>query len=226
MVSIKRPSRSIPGALGAAGLASLLLALGGCGGSSSRGVAHLSSASGSVSRSSDPGPSDSSAAGGPAEAQQAMVAFAQCMRTHGVSNFPEPHEGHILIQGGPGGQELNPRSAQFQAAQKTCQRLLPNGGRPTAQEQAQMQERALKFSACMRSHGVPSFPNPSFEGGGAKLSLKAGSGPDPRSPQFQAAQRACRAYFGPPGGGSGGETKSPSGPGGGSGSGSGAALAP
>jgi hypothetical protein len=51
----------------------------------------------------------------------------------------------------------------------------------------------------MRSHGVPNFPTPTFEGHAVRLALKAGSGLDPRSPQFQAAQKACRSYFGPPG---------------------------
>ncbi len=55
---------------------------------------------------------------------------------------------------------------------------------------------ALKFSNCMRSHGVPNFPDPQA-GGGLKLAI--GSGLDPFSPSFQAAQKACAKYN--PGGG-------------------------
>src|SRR5260221_2908081 len=45
-----------------------------------------------------------------------------------------------------------------------------------------------KFSACMRSHGVPRFPDPSSSG---SMSIGKGSGIDPNSPKFRAAQAAC-----------------------------------
>lgn len=56
--------------------------------------------------------------------------------------------------------------------------------------------KALKFSRCMRAHGVPDFPDPQQNGHGVSLTLHAHPGGDqnPNSPQFQAAQRACRAY--------------------------------
>jgi hypothetical protein len=127
-----------------------------------------------------------------------MVAYAKCMREHGVANFPEPAEGHLLVKGSPGS-SLDPGSAQFRAADKQCRKLLPNGGKPSPQMQKQAEERALKFSACMRAHGEPNFPEPQFHGGGVQLTLNAGGGLDPRSPQFQAAQKACQQYFGPPG---------------------------
>jgi hypothetical protein len=56
----------------------------------------------------------------------------------------------------------------------------------------------LQFSRCMRSHGVPNFPDPSSGGG---IQITPGSGRDPRSPAFQAAQKACRPRL--PGGGPG-----------------------
>ncbi len=80
---------------------------------------------------------------------------------------------------------------------------MPNGGAPPSPaQQAQMQAQALKFSACMRSHGVPSFPDPQFSGGhvGIRIQGGPGTGLDPRSPIFQAAQKACSAEvpgFGP-----------------------------
>ncbi len=55
--------------------------------------------------------------------------FAQCMRSHGLADFPDPNtSGGIQIQGGPGG-DLEPNNPQFQAAQKACQRFLPGGGK-------------------------------------------------------------------------------------------------
>jgi hypothetical protein len=125
--------------------------------------------------------------------------FSQCMRSHGVSNFPDPqHNGGLLLQAGPG-TGIDPRSPAFESAQKTCQHLLPKGGHP-GPVSASQRAAALKFSQCMRSHGVPSFPDPTFSAnGGVRLALKAGNGLDPRSPAFQAAQKAC----GGPGGGLG-----------------------
>lgn len=46
----------------------------------------------------------------------------------------------------------------------------------------------IKFAQCMRSHGVPSFPDP---GGGGGLQFPIGSGINPQSPAFQSAQSAC-----------------------------------
>jgi hypothetical protein len=80
-------------------------------------------------------------------------------------------------------------SPQFKAAQKACQKLLPNGGRPTAAQQAEEQQAMLQYAQCMRAHGVPKFPDPK-PGGAFALGTKAGVDPD--TPQFQAAQKTCQ----------------------------------
>ncbi len=56
----------------------------------------------------------------------------------------------------------------------------------------------LAFSACMRSHGVPNFPDPSSSGGGLNI---GGTGINPFSPSFKTAQAACHKVL--PGGGPG-----------------------
>jgi hypothetical protein len=201
-------------------LAGAALLIAGCGGGSpSSGVAHLSTGASSGSPSSG----KSSTPESRASTQQKMVAYSQCMRSHGVPEFPEPTEGRLLIHrsvhnGHATG--IDPQSSQFQAAQKACGKLLPEGGAPSPAQQAKAQEGALKFSQCMRSHGVPNFPDPSFSGGGVKMTLKSGgaNGIDPNSPRFQAAQKACQSELpGPPGvkdGPGGGQTSSSGGPGG------------
>lgn len=54
----------------------------------------------------------------------------------------------------------------------------------------------LKFSECMRANGVRNFPDPSSGGG---INLNPGSGLNPFSPSFKAAQSHCRKLL--PGGG-------------------------
>lgn len=181
------------------------VAVAGCGGSSSSsGVAHLAS---STSSDTDPasGGSSSPESESSASAQQKMIAFSHCMRTHGVPEFPEPSEGHVLVRRSDHNGHVtgvNPQSAQFQAASKACAKLSPKGGKPPSPaEQAKLQEQALRFSQCMRTHGVPNFPDPEFSrasgGGGIRIGGKQG-GPsriDPNSPQFQAAQKACQSIM-------------------------------
>jgi hypothetical protein len=126
--------------------------------------------------------------------EAAMLAYAQCMRSHGVANFPDPN-GQGVIQGSG----INPGSPSFQAADKACRHVLPNGGQPTAAQQAKALAQALKFSQCMRSHGISGFPDPQTQpGGGIAIRLRAGQGSDlsPQNPQFQAAQKACQGLIG------------------------------
>jgi hypothetical protein len=54
------------------------------------------------------------------------------------------------------------------------------------------------MSRCMRSHGVPNFPDPQFQSGpngGLGIRLN-GTGVDPSSPAFQAAQKECGSILG------------------------------
>jgi hypothetical protein len=116
------------------------------------------------------------------------------MRRHGLSNFPDPDSnGRIQVNpsAGPGGRRtgLDANSSQFRRAARACQKLLPNGGQPTAEQRAKQQQAMLKFAQCMRSHGVPKFPDP--KPGGA-LVLGKNAGVDPSTPQFMAAQQACQ----------------------------------
>jgi hypothetical protein len=118
--------------------------------------------------------------------------FAACMRSHGVPNFPDPNgQGAISISPSTG---VNPDSPKFRAAQQACEKLLPNGGKPSPAQEAKARKQALEFSACMRAHGLPNFPDPTFSNGRVSIGIKGkrGSGVDPSSPKFQAAQKACQ----------------------------------
>ena len=86
-------------------------------------------------------------------------------------------------------------SPAFKSAQQDCAKLQPNGGHPQPLSATQ-REAALRFSQCMRSHGISAFPDPSFSGARVQMEGNRGSGVDPQSPAFQAAQKACGKIFG------------------------------
>jgi hypothetical protein len=70
-----------------------------------------------------------------AQAQAEALKFAQCMRAHGLPDFPDPSAGGgLIIQQNNSGEKsssnLNPNSPVFQAAQKACQSLAPGRNGP------------------------------------------------------------------------------------------------
>jgi hypothetical protein len=188
-------------------LALLAVTAAGCGSKpTSSGVAQLQSATTTTTA------AGAGSATGGSKADGARQ-FSVCMRSHGLPNFPDPQPsggGMALSLDKASG--LNPDSPQFKAAQKSCEKLLPNGGKPDAAMQAKAQAQLLKFSVCMRSHGVANFPDPVFSNGSAKVTLKSDkSSLNPNSPVFQAAQKACQSVMpGPPIGGKGGGATSSS----------------
>lgn len=113
------------------------------------------------------------------------VAFTACMRSHGVPDYPDP----IVISGvttlpKESAQHLGVSGSQFDAAQRTCQPMLPaTAGSLTANSLQQcylagvcpqaLVQQAMNagrlFAECMRSHGVPSWPDPSIDGQGRPL---------------------------------------------------------
>lgn len=124
---------------------------------------------------------------------QKGVAYAQCMREHGVPNFPDPlpKGGFLLspsITGGIGGQV----SPQYQAAENSCASLSPVGVL-SPQQQQHMLSQLLKVTACMRSHGYKNFPDPTFSSQGITLHIV---GFDRGSPQFQNAMNTCTKQIG------------------------------
>ena len=134
-------------------------------------------------------PGAGSGANSSQSAADAGLKYAQCMRAHGVTNFPESDSGP---QTGP---PINLSSPQYLAAQKACASLAPKGGGNAPTQNPQNQAQALKFAQCMRAHGVPNFPDPGSNGG-FNLGPAGGSGGlDPNSPQFQKASQACQSLM-------------------------------
>ena len=139
--------------------------------------------------------SSSSSAGGSANYQQAL-AYSQCMRAHGVADFPDPDAQGNIIQHVSGNQPDDENSSVFQAADTACHHLLPGGGGRSTAAQQQVISRWLKIAQCMRAHGVPSYPDPKVSG--RSIVILFGTGINVNSPQFQAAEHACKSVI-PPG---------------------------
>jgi hypothetical protein len=130
----------------------LVLGVAACSGSTSPGVASVGPPSAGGSSSSR------------TSASNGLLAFAQCMRSQGVSNFPDPDGSGALPK--ESAQQLGVSSSQYQTAQTACAHLLPNNGGVSQAEIQQMMSGMRSFAQCMRSHGVPNWPDPSIDRAG------------------------------------------------------------
>ncbi len=172
----------------AVGIATAALALlaAGCGGGSGSHVAELGSTPAQTNAtpfvSTNPAASSGEVEGG--------LAFSRCMRSHGVVSFPDPTSGGTIPKVAL--QQLGVSDTRFEAAQVACQHLLPQrGGGPTAAELRQNRAQALRFSQCMRGHGVTGFPDPGEDG---RIPDPATVGVNQGSPKFERANQACGAF--------------------------------
>ncbi len=85
------------------------------------------------------------------------LAYAACMRSHGIPGFPDPNPpggGGLFSLG-----NIDVHSAQYQSADKTCQKRTGFGHFSAAQLHQEM-TTVLKYARCMRSHGITNFPDP------------------------------------------------------------------
>jgi hypothetical protein len=179
----------------AVGIMAILVLLTAC--SSTSGVATIDGADGAT-----PTPS---ASAGSEDPEEAMFAFAECMREQGI-DMPDPvirrFEGGGGDEGGvtseeadPGdGPAFDPNSDEFLAAQEECEHHLEGLEALEPGEQQELtpeqEEAFLAFSECMREHGIDM---PDMGAGGAVRIGPGEDGPnfDPFSDEFQAAREEC-----------------------------------
>ena len=210
------------------------VALAACGGSKAPAVANVGTstqststasrstgkASQSTGKASQSTGAASQSTGAAAWSQARGVAYAKCMRAHGVTNFPDPVEGGGSNIAGTG---IDPNSQTFQSAQAACAKLAPGPGAETTQATAQGIKQAVETSDCMRKHGVPGFPDPiatatpparasSFDpdkppkpgkysetGYNNGILIEIPVSIDVNSPAFEAAAKTCNFNTGDPG---------------------------
>ena len=119
------------------------------------------------------------------------VAYTQCMRSHGVPEYPEPDSGGQLQKIGSG-QQVGVSDARLNTASNACQSLWPYQASTPAQRQQELTDD-LKFAQCMRSHGVPTLPDPVATNGHVEFVISVSrDGFNPQSPQILAKARACQ----------------------------------
>ena len=137
---------------------------------------------------SSTGPGGSLTAGGSANSSSA-VAYSRCVRGHGVPNFPDPDSNGQIPKEAvvPALREVGDSRAK--AATNACANLNP-AGQESPTLTAREQQDYLRAAACMRSHGITNFPDPTFPGGHVNLP-QISSSIDTSSTQFTQARQTC-----------------------------------
>src|SRR5579875_2932912 len=162
--------------------ASVLVALVGC-----VGAAALSGCGGS--RGAGVGSARSAGAHG------SYAAYGRCIRTHGVPDYVDPKifKNGIVAETG----EPYMSSPAFKHADRACAGLAPP---PITKPPAQFKRQWLTIAACMRAHGLQSFPDPTATPPQSQAERSMALAPglflylgtlDTSSPAFVRAGRAC-----------------------------------
>jgi hypothetical protein len=126
-----------------------------------------------------------------------MLAFAKCMRSNGVAQFPDPDRqgnfNNATIQA------LISNNSQGRNALFQCRSVLPNAGTGLTVEQVQqIQEQnlrqAVKAASCMRAHGIENFADPSgsTQASGVNWQPVFQADLNVNTPSYKAAYDACQ----------------------------------
>ena len=113
------------------------------------------------------------------------------MHAHGVPNYPDPTTGSG-IGAIPVNSGINAKSPAFRAARQACAKLNPASGVRVPAETASEKQADLKYAQCMRAHGVPNYPDPTYDKEGRKSEKPLSTyGINTESPAVQRALKAC-----------------------------------
>lgn len=158
--------------------------------------------------------SDVSDSGDDDDPVAALLAFAACMRDHGV-DMPDPEvdaDGGVSINIGAGGLGGDNRDT-VDAAMDECSDLMPPPGSIEGRggfDPIEMQDQMLEFAQCMRDEGIDiDDPDFSDEGPSGPDTERSSDGPviagpmgrlDIDDPEIAAALEQCDDLFGGPDG--------------------------
>lgn len=128
-------------------------------------------------------PSAAGPAGPPTAGSPSAVAYSRCMRADGVPDFPDPVGRGGVPKVTP--QQAGVSDARFQLARRACAQLL----QPAQAQVPRMMTGLLNFARCMRSRGIPNWPDPATDRNGQAVFDIPGIDPD--SPRVSHAAGAC-----------------------------------
>jgi hypothetical protein len=95
--------------------------------------------------------------------REKAMKFSECMRDHGVREFPDPDaSGGLTIDGVLNGSSLDPNTPAWSEAIRACKDLQPPGFTGDHDVSAEEQDARLEFAQCIRDHGVEDFPDPAI----------------------------------------------------------------
>jgi hypothetical protein len=98
------------------------------------------------------------------------LAYSKCMRSHGLPSFPDPvsgPNGKVAITFG----KFDPNSPQVKAAEQACKSIVPPDNGVNQAIPPNQQAAYLTWAACIRAHGLPDFPDPTFTGGAVHMNI-------------------------------------------------------
>ena len=120
-------------------------------------------------------------------AEAGALAFARCMRAHGIAGWPDPTSGGFFDKAKL--RRLDLSVARVRALEEgACNHLL-GGGPPQPTITLADRNDYLRAAACMRAHGYPGFPDPTFPNGSVSTDIPASIDQD--SAAFKAAASTC-----------------------------------
>lgn len=170
-------------------LAALALLAAGCG----SGSANVASVGSSITTTRSSSSTNSSAQSAQVRFQTPL-AYARCIRAHGLPNFPDPGSNGAFDK-----QALSPFASdpRYATASEICHRhgpVLGRGVQPSSVSVQQMMSDLLRFARCMRSNGVQNWPDPNANAEGTDSPGFPADMPglDTQSPQVLDAIGKCQ----------------------------------
>jgi hypothetical protein len=163
----------------------LFFALTGCG-------AGGSGAGGSGAGGSGAGGSGGQTQSAQQQSQTIWLRFARCARSHGAPNYPDPNIDSQGYASFPDPGQVKQESLQVQGACGAILRQLPASALNSPVTAAQLRQLRA-FARCLRSHGMPTWPDPKPDGTFPIVGTPLGAGG--KSPALISAEQACRQVY-------------------------------
>ena len=124
----------------------------------------------------------------------AALNLARCLRAHGIPSWPDPDQDGGFDKAKLRALPIDP--SQIRALEDgPCNITIPASGTAVQITPADRVDY-LQAAACMRTHGYPAFPDPTFPNGGVALHIPATIKQE--TSRFQNAARICTRPI-PPG---------------------------